>query len=582
MNAVIPKPNNSSLLGTIQKQHRGSEVKLPPELAESVVISYFDRLNISCQFLSPEAYQGQGLPPLGEDMWCFALKHHPTLFEHYFPHHVLAKTLPVTLSGQVYEIFIFPKHTLLVQSDKAKSFLLRLERYKETMFRDERDLPLAWSAVQSPTISLEQSTSVESEETETCCVNESLPNQEDVVLEESETVCEFCIPREDIVAEFERIRKHVGLSSFPFELYHQAKHCNGYVSGKVKINRENSPVSMMLVVCPNADFAEIAATLVHEFAHIFSEVNNHNHSFKKRMVELASALYGDHYFVEPRKRLDESYRILDMWIATGIRAKLRGQEPPVAKDFDEQLTASVVSRIQKMRALAASQPGTPEAITATGIANTQITLYQLGSYQIRLDVNLDESMVDRWISVGKNVRWKRELGFDVADFCNVFALARPDQGWMHFFGKHRDIVATEYLYHVCLEHIERKCEQYIKEWKTTIWWKPSSGEVRSEKTSFCASAVRGISDKMKEIREIERLEAQLSPDSSEARGYRLTSEDLRKAEAFSAQEHVKRGMGWSHESSYSHTHNSSGYEAGQDVSLHAGVESRKVRGLLGS
>ena len=206
----------------------------------------------------------------------------------------------------------------------------------------------------------------------------------------------------------------------------------------------------------------------------------------------------------------------------------------------------------------------------------------MGGYRIRLDAKVDEQMVDRWLNIGKGTRWKRDLAFTVAEFCNVFSLARPDKGWMHFFGKYRDIIAAEYLLSVCMGHIERRCARHIQAWKARKRTRVTGGQTRSEKISFCTSAVQGISDKMTAIRKHEQQSAIDNPDDTDAQAFRLTSHDLQNAEVFAAEEHEKRGMGWGTDSSNSYRYNESGYEAGQSVQLNSGVTAGKVRGLLNS
>jgi hypothetical protein len=380
---------------------------------------------------------------------------------------------------------------------------------------------------------------------------------------------------------FERLRKHLAYREFEFVIRRMETNRRGFVAGRVWFDLRGNPLRMLLSVCPNSDSAEIAATIIHEYAHIVCNHRQHDLSFKRTTIELAEAIYGASYFAEASQRMAESYHIVDLWIAASIRAAMRGEAPPIAKAKDEQLTAHIISRIQKLYALAADQPGTPEAITATGIANTLVTVHELGDYHIRLDSGIDEQMLDRWIDVGKRLPWRRVLASHIAEYCNVFSLTRPALGWIHLFGKYRDIIATEYLYGVCLDSIERQAEQHIQQWRTQREGQITPAQIRSERVSFCESAVRALCDKMREIRRHESQSALHDPSATSSQAYTITSHDLQHAEDFALNEHQKRGMSWVSGRNRSIRHNQSGYDAGQNIGLHDGISPPKnIKGLL--
>ncbi len=580
MKSTLVKSEPGELLASVQAYPGGQKVTLPPELAKPAVERFLSQFHVEAIVLEEPSVEWPEINDWPDGGWCLLLRATKgRAMLRMFPATVLGKLDAIQRGDAIFICLWFPVHSIVLGKSHVRHLQRSLERVKEERFQDESGAPLPWvtpDAASAPVVETleEEAASAACWESEDALSSFEPP-------EDSQPIDgqDHPIPREQIVNEFERIREHLSLPPFELSLFRGASNKNGFVTGRV-FTRQGTPVRMVLSTCPNADLAEISATLVHEFAHITSGMGGHDLAFKEALLNLAAALYGDAYFVAARDYLKGSFRVLDMWLATGIRAVLRNQEPPVAKDFDESLTAGVVSRIQKMRALATDQPGTPEGLTATGIANTQSTLFGLGSYHLKWNASVDESMVDRWLNIGKKVRWKRELAFDVASFCNVFALARPDRGWMHFFGKYRDVIAAEYLFHVCLEHIERQCNKHIAQWKAQQG-RVSSGQVRSEKVSFCASAVEGISDKMDRIREMERAQAQSDPTTTDARAFQLTSKDLQQAEVFATDEHKKRGMGWGSDSSHSYHHNESGYEAGQAVELRSGVNAGKVRGLLG-
>lgn len=582
MKPAVIVSDPGTLLASVQSQRGGKHITLPPELAKLSIEQFFSLYHVEAIALEAPSPEWPELHEWPDGSWCILLKaQRGRAMLRMFPAHILGKLDGIQRGDSIYICLWFPSYTILLGKGHGRNLLRSLERVKEDNFRDGAGAPFPWVLPSSNQPVLASTNHDEDEGYAAPCLEPEDELASFVPPEGTELIQEqgHPISREKIVREFERIRVHLGMPSFELSLYRGSVNKNGFVTGRV-FARNGTPIRMILTTCPNADLAEISATLVHEFAHVASGMGGHDRAFKVAMLDLASALYGDAFFAAARDFLGESFRVLDMWLATGIRAALRNAEPPSSKEFDESLTAGVVSRIQKMRALATNQPGTPEGITATGIANTQSTLFGLGSYHVNLDASVDENMVDRWLNIGRKVRWKRELAFDVASFCNVFALARPDRGWMHFFGKYRDIIAAEYLYNVCLEHIERQCNKHIQEWKAEQG-RVTGGQVRSRKISFCASAVEGISDKMSQIRNRERAMAHSDPTTTDARAFKLTSEDLQQAETFATDEHKKRGLGWGSDTSHSYHHNESGYEAGQSVELRSGVKSSSVRGLLG-
>ena len=341
-------------------------------------------------------------------------------------------------------------------------------------------------------------------------------------------------------------------------------------TGRVWYGAGFVPRRVRLEVCPNSDLAEVAATLVHELAHPLSRTTDHGTRFKRTAAELAAAVWGAPHLAEAARQVPERHAVVDAWLATGIRAADSGNPPPLPQTGDDGNTARVVSLIRKLRALAADQPGEPEAVAATARANDLTTIYGLAGYEVRLDHGIDEQMVDRWVALERRKVWKRTLAHEVAGFCGVFSLAMARESRMHFFGRYRDVVAAEYLHGVAEASIERQCEAHLAAWRQAAPRPP--GAMTRERTSFSDSAVRAFAAKLREIREEERTRARAAPDSPEARAFELARGDRERAKEFARVEHDKRGQGWGSGRGKAIHHNEDGWEAGRAIPVVQGID----------
>ncbi len=241
--------------------------------------------------------------------------------------------------------------------------------------------------------------------------------------------------------------------------------------------------------------------------------------------------YGERWFEGARAVLAHSYRVVDNWIASGIRAALRNGEVPTARLADDGQLAKVLMRIKKLRDLGADQIGLPEGIAATAAANDLITTYGLEGYGVRIDSDVHDQLVDLWVSLEEGALWRRTLAHAVASYCDVFSLAMGRSQRMHFFGRHADVVTAEYLYSVSAGRIARECAEHIARWKRTRA-ATTAGDTRSEKTSFCDSAAIAFKKKL------DQLKVDDDPRTD------LKAAVLDAAESFAADEHERRGQSW--------------------------------------
>lgn len=347
------------------------------------------------------------------------------------------------------------------------------------------------------------------------------------------------------------------------------RHRLGFVSGKVWFERRGAVRRVALTTCPNADLAEIIATIVHELAHPYAHLETgstaHDLPMKKAMVSLAGLLLGDTHFAAVRERLKEPMPAVDAWLATCIRAALRKAPPPAARPLDDDQTARLLGRLKKLRQLAADQLGRPEGISATAAANDLVTIHELGLRGVELAAFDPEQLVDRWVNLEDNAVWRRSLLHGVAAHFDVFSLSIQKKQRMHIFGAYSDVVAAVYLFEVSQARIDRACEAHIAAWKRAVG-KTNGGQTRSEKVSFCDSAVVEFRKKLEAIRR------------EEGRGE--ASDALETAEEFAFVEHARRGRGWSSGGTRTYRLNAAGTALGRSMEVLHGVDGGGPSGYL--
>ncbi|MBI5545461.1 MAG: DUF2786 domain-containing protein, partial [Deltaproteobacteria bacterium] len=348
---------------------------------------------------------------------------------------------------------------------------------------------------------------------------------------------------------------------------------HGFVSGSIEMTSRFIPRRIVITTCPNADQAEILATLIHEMAHPLSRcARGHGPEFCKTLVDLAARLWGEAYVAAARAHLAGPYAVVDRWVSCGARASLAGREPPQRKVCDDGHAARVVSKIAKLWALASDQLGKPEAIGATALANELITAYGLDGNQISTAPSIDDQLTDRWIFLEQRQPWQRGLAHKVARFNGVYSLSMDAKARMHFFGRYSDVVAAEYLCSISIERIKRECAAYLEELRRR--GQLSGGEARRAGVAFCDSAVREFGKK---------LQAIAAEESARSPGPTEPAAALDEAESFAMQQCEMRGMRVRTGRGRAIRHSAEGAEAGRRMQVVRGLDSQgsAPRGLPG-
>ena len=514
-----------------------SAIILPEALAEAAVVEFF-----GCRYITGVKTVRHRVE-LQDGQWAILL---PDTAQ---ARQALRQILPKSELKNVHPadgklVLIQPAYTINLRGQSARRLKAALDDVRP---RQPNGLPYPWVKPKAPTEPLGRA-----------------PDDHDVVITpqaqaepetpEAET---GELASEVIRADFDRIRQQLSLPDFPLVIRRGGLHRQGFVTGRVYIYR-GEPIKMVLTTCPNSDRAEAAATLAHELAHIVSSDSAHGHRFKQTLAEIAEGAWGARFFKAARRAITQRYSVVDAWIAAGIRASLAGGSPPVEVHPQEAQAAVTIRRVQKLRALAQDQLGTPEACSAAAKANDLIVTHGLGTYRVALPADLEDEMCDQWIFIGKRKPWKAKIAFTVAQFCDVFALECRGYGGMHIFGRYADVITAEHLHAVAVERIESRCQQHIKRWRAHNPNRRGAAIV-SERTSFLHSAADGLRAALEQAKGADDLDSVLA------------------AEEFARVEHDKRGMGWRGGSGRGHVSNPAGFEAGNSLSLSKGLAGRPTK-----
>ena len=387
-------------------------------------------------------------------------------------------------------MFVFPKHTLVVPDSQVWWVLSALEGVKPDRLDPEgRPLPWVPAAPRSSAPVLESGRDDDAR-VDDC---ESLPECPQPVGDDDGAA----IATSTIDAWFAELRETVGFREVPLVVRRGGTDGHGFVGGRVEMTSGFAPRRIVITTCPNADQAEIVATLVHEMAHPLSRSRDHGPAFCATLVELAGRVWGEPYLAGARARLAGAYAIVDRWVTSGARAALAGREPPAGRVCDDGHAARIVSKIAKLWALASDQLGKPEGIGATAMANDLITFYGLDRSQVCTAPTIDDQLTDRWVLLEPRQPWQRTLAHDVARFNSVFSLSMDSKARMHFFGRYSDVVAAEYLCTISIERIKRECATHLAQQRRDGLL--PRGEARRASVAFCESAAHAFGRKLERI-----------------------------------------------------------------------------------
>lgn len=223
----------------------------------------------------------------------------------------------------------------------------------------------------------------------------------------------------------------------------------------------------------------------------------------------------------------------------------------------------IVDRIKALLAIADDQRGLPEGEVAARIAEKLMRAHAITQDQLQEK----ETIVMASYEVGRS-NWLRNTLNAVAIFCSCKAWINSGTRRMSLAGHQSDLEICLYLFDLIKLQIERECELYLARIKRKNDFNPFVQEVApseegGKKTSndFKMSAAAGVADKLRRIKQASQAE--------DVTGTALVLSRARQVEAWvSSQVKLKNSAG----SNY--RYNPSGFAAGTNVRLSAGVGSK--------
>tara|TARA_R110002020_G_scaffold58351_1_gene159902 strand:- start:408 stop:1172 length:765 start_codon:yes stop_codon:yes gene_type:complete len=250
----------------------------------------------------------------------------------------------------------------------------------------------------------------------------------------------------------------------------------------------------------------------------------------------------------------------------------------------------IIAKIEKLLRLSKDQDGTPEGETAARLAHRMMTAHAINMAQIDITKQAhNDPMVRETLAGGKlpNRQWRRTLAWVLATHCNCrMATSTWGRGVTVFlYGHKSDIEIIRYLYEICERQLEAATTRYKKILKgkhtgnyydyDTDEYLPmygyTSGEMRQQLNSFRRSALDGLRDKLRRIRQDTKNEVG-------ATSYALVRNRKEKVDSWVDDTYTFGKCS----SSASYAHNGDGYDAGKNISLHAGIKGSRTKQLGGS
>ena len=559
---AVDQAEESGLVQALESHQGGVLVALPSARAVEAMLVFLDGCAArgATVHIKPNT-RVPGLGRLGDHRWAIEVPR-PTVrsVQHILLHEDWFATPTARDARSVW--WVFPRYCVRLHQAAEMELRRALDLVSPEPV-DEHGVPLPWVPAQAPTTTLggERALDDDIEAVEPGPPLAPLLFFADRPLD----------PDDDgtIRDVLRRVCAAAGFGDVPLELVRVLESRDGFVAGRIWLS-SRGPERIRLEIGPNADAAEIWATLVHEVAHGLAPGDGHGRTFKKALMRLVQSVFGGSWFRVAFEKTSEAHASLDWWIAVGIRAALNEAAVPVEASGDEEQLARVVGRIQKLRRLARSQLGRPEGRAACAKANDLLVRWDLGAYNVRLSEGIHDQMCDRWVVVGKRSVWRRQLAFQVAEYCGVFCLSRKSKGWMHFFGRHADVVTAEWFFEIWEAHILRSADLHIARFKDAQVGRSRS--TRSERVNFCDSAVLALSLKLQHLQDSHDAVAEAEEQIAARRG---------RAEAFAGAQFQLRGRRWAMGTGKRVTMNAAGIAAGKNAPMGRGVGGPTgMKGLL--
>jgi len=225
----------------------------------------------------------------------------------------------------------------------------------------------------------------------------------------------------------------------------------------------------------------------------------------------------------------------------------------------------IVSKIQKLLAVARDQEGLPEGEVAAKLAMRMMVAHAITQQEVDDQEVLEQDPIEKqnYDNVGRGV-WKMKVMHHIAEHCSCrmsyrTAAARDGGYVFHLYGHRSDIEIATYLYAICIRQIQEAAKVYSK----TTEYAQDYRSGRTKMNNFRRSAARGLYARLAEIRSDARAD--------EPEGYALVCSRAMNVSRWVDDKYGKFQSGRSH----AHGHSQEGYIAGRNVNLSAGLKGRR-------
>jgi hypothetical protein len=166
----------------------------------------------------------------------------------------------------------------------------------------------------------------------------------------------------------------------------------------------------------------------------------------------------------------------------------------------------VARRIQKLRALALDQEGTPEGEAAARLVR-RMMFHQARDQAARRYRGLPDAdpMGRRKMNFGGPERWRRRLSAAVARHVGCVAAWPSGRGHAWLFGHHSANEVADYLYEVLRRELETACGRWLRDDAPMLSLEEARADPDDQRrrSSFCQSAVAAIDARLSELRDRE-------------------------------------------------------------------------------
>jgi len=225
----------------------------------------------------------------------------------------------------------------------------------------------------------------------------------------------------------------------------------------------------------------------------------------------------------------------------------------------------IVSKIQKLLAVARDQEGLPEGEVAAKLAMRMMVAHAITQEEVDEQELLVSDPMEKQSheNVGRGV-WKMKVMHSIAEHCSCrmtyrTAAARDGGYQFQLYGHRSDIEIAVYLYAICTRQIQEAAKVYSK---TTDYARDyRSG--RTKMNNFRRSAARGLHVRLSEIRMDAKTESPM--------GYDLVCSRAANVSRWVDERYGRFRSG----KSYAHGYSQEGYTAGKNVNLSSGLKGRR-------